>query len=354
MTRRFTIAVILVAVAISAVAYLWMSSREQHEQPHSDATSSRADQRRAHQARESGVAVPQSRQSAALALASAQARNLGSDWNSPPKNPVTNAVIHHGLRTLDRLSERYFARVSAARKGDQDAMVEVARVLFNCWWPLGFRDVAAARTSFDAGDLSAEWFAETQRQLHTCDPIAADVKRDFPRLARTEVATLGREAWLQRAAARGSKVARLELLSDLPGESQELAALLDELVDQRDPFVLMRAGEFMSVRRGAGDEREDGKWAHLACLSHPTCDPANYRSSFLSRYPAGVQVEITEFAETFTTLDDIGFSFREVERTRPYTSYTPEELEMNEKLRKRTRDSNAIGAAELRDAVTDR
>ena len=204
-------------------------------------------------------------------------------------------------------------------------MLLISRVLTNCQHALSFENQDAAHNSFENGLMSYAAYEETIAQMVECEPITQDVLQEFPNRKRYEVTLQVVDYWLARSAEEGNRYARLELLVDLPGQGEEIAELLDELVDTKDPHVFFKASEFISVRSALPSSRERQQWAYLGCINHPRCDVELYENNLQLMYTQADQ--IIEFAKKFESLAKSEISFKSIYKTQPYTAYTPQEIE---------------------------
>ena len=242
-------------------------------------------------------------------------------------DPFSSLEFHVGPLTLDELKLRYFSSIEAARQGDTEAMRVVSHVLLNCQHAWYFPDTDTAWSNFENGLMSLTGYEETSERITECEPIAKDVLEEFPDRHRAEIATRIAHEWLARSAEAGNRSARLELLSDLPGQGVEIAALLDELLDAKDPQALFKAAEFESLRSRDGYAHLSERWAYLGCINHDACDARLFKDRIERTYTPTEQYEIVSFAENFESLAKSEISFKEILVNQPYTAYTPQEIE---------------------------
>lgn len=254
------------------------------------------------------------------------------------------SLIHLGPATLDRLGERYFAAIDRARKGDGDAMLEVSRVLFNCQQALGYSGKEAVYSLFNDAQLTYDQYLEIVKQIDECTPIANDVLRDFNDLASYDLGMAGRSRWLSRSSEAGNKFARLELLWDFPQHAEEIAGLLDELVDTKDPQVLFKASEFVSVRALPEERAQVDQWALLGCRQSHICDESIFIAALEKSHSEADVHQMIAFVDSFRSLRKLGFSFKEFNQSHPYSVYTAEELVELEKIGEGTLKSQSSGS----------
>lgn len=250
---------------------------------------------------------------------------------------------HLGPHTLDNLQQTYFTHIDGARAGDHNKMAVVSKVLTNCQLAFGWKGEAGVFSAFDQGLITLKQANDFVAKIKECDPIALDVKNDYPEIARASIGVEASFDWMSRSAAAGNRVARLALLVDVPGQSAELASLLDELIDTKDPTVLFKASEFESVRSSIGNRHLHERWNYLGCLHHPQCDPEVVQAYIQGTYSPSEQYEIFEFVRNFGNSSRSEVSFQKMLAEQPYTIYSELELEHLQKLEEVTRSTGKVG-----------
>jgi hypothetical protein len=227
-------------------------------------------------------------------------------------------------------------------------MALVARVLKNCQSALGWRDEAAVFGAFDQGLVTLEQAQDFAEGIKECDPIARDVLQDYPDAERASMGTELAFRWLARSAEAGNRAARLEMLVDVPGQSAEMASLLDELIHTNDPIVFSRAAEFESVRSSLEDHHLHERWGYLGCLHHPGCESGIFRAYIEGTYTPSEQRDIFEFVQSFEDFTGNAPSFQQMLAEKPYTAYSEVEIEYMQRLEEITRTTGKVGIEALR------
>ncbi len=271
--------------------------------------------------------------------------NATGIYVGPQEDPFSSSAFHLGPDTLDKLRTLYFDNIDQARSGDTDAMLLISRVLLNCQYALSFRDQENAWDNFDQALMSLVEYEETVRQINECEPIVQDVLDEFPNRERHEIPFQVRQTWLIRSAEAGNRYARLDLLVDLPGQAEELAGLLDELVDTKDPQVLFKAAAFVSVRSTEEYLNDFEKWAYLGCLNLTSCNAQVFKDNIERTYTQTEQYEIIQFAEHFESLAKSGISFASIFRNEPYTAYTPQQIDDYKNYIRAENKTDVVGAS---------
>lgn len=223
-----------------------------------------------------------------------------------------------GIYKLDDVAAVYERNILAAREGDGEAMRMIARVMYNCAHAWSVRDEENAMKLLNKGTLTLYEYEETLPQLANCAPIWEDQQKDWSEMASEGYAGAAHLLWLGRADKAGNKLASVVFLQDLPFQNEELAALLDELVDTLDPFVLEVASKFVSVRESLDDRHVSRGLRHLACIHSEVCDEAIHEALLRVQYTEDIADEIIWFAESFKGRAQSDLSFVEINQSRPY------------------------------------
>lgn len=205
-------------------------------------------------------------------------------------------------------------------------MREIARVMRNCEHAWSIGDAESAMRYYEDGTLTLYEYEETLPQIEECESIWNDQQNDWASLEADGYRGSPKRLWLGRASAAGNKSASVEYLFDLPGQNEKLASLLDELVDSRDPHVLDAAAGFVALRATPESINETYKWEYLSCLSSLACDDSLFEATLRVYHTQGVADEIVEFGKSYTSREEMGFSFVTMNASQAYTAYTLAEI----------------------------
>ncbi|MBD3648597.1 MAG: hypothetical protein HUJ31_14350, partial [Pseudomonadales bacterium] len=223
-----------------------------------------------------------------------------------------------GVYKLRDVAGTYDQNIEAARQGESAAMREIAHVMLNCQHAQSVGTEEDALRYFEQAVLTQYEFEQSVEQIRTCAPVLADQEDDIARFVEAGYRGTHYDMWLRESAAAGNDLARVEHLLDLPGQSKELARLLDKLVDTMDPIVLDVAAGFVSIRSNEMNEHEFFGWQYLSCLNASICDAALYEAAVRRRFHQAEADEIIAFGQSFESLEQAGISFVEIEESRPY------------------------------------
>ena len=216
-----------------------------------------------------------------------------------------------GSLAKSNLVESYFVSIEKAREGDPDALLEVADVLFNCYFGTGDPGPGVFWERYQSlgSSLALEQYQEMTSLIEECRPIIDDVSALDTELSAYQALVKLRELFLQQALDSGNKVALLRVKNfPTTGDWYEAARIADALVDSKDYRVLYEVAQLMAYV-APNEPVEYSKWIYLACIHHPDCDERVMSNNMEFVFSPDIQNRILDFADNFKTIQEHEYTF---------------------------------------------
>ncbi len=241
--------------------------------------------------------------------------NLNGTSASTHTNPDLGEILLV-KRLLEDPIGSYLSNIQNARAGDADAMLIVARAIDGCADGLRTETPESVFEAFEQGFIPLERYEQHLVERAKCARIREDIMAHDGKISHPVIAS---NEWKAKSAEAGNKTARLLQLHDLPLQDEEMASLLDELVDQLDPEVLIEASRF-EAGRAAEHEKvyRSERWQYLACKQMPSCNDEAYLYQQSNKLYPSELAQIEEFADRFTSIKDEDISFVSIHQEKPH------------------------------------